>query len=140
MLSPVVEKFINENIQSVWQLELLLYIRARSDSLRSYDLASALYTSPDAVEDALHYFEKHGLLKRGQFDTSEFIYAPTNAELRDGLDKTAIAYAERKVAIIQYIFSHANVSKAKSTKSTGKNPQVASQRYLDIQNRMDNLE
>ncbi len=116
----------------MWQLELLLYIRARADSVRSYDLAFALYTSADAVEQALQYFTQRGLLKRSQDDRSEYIYAPSTQALREGVDETAIAYAQRKVALIQCIFSHTNVVK-QSQKPTGQN-------YLDLRYRAESME
>lgn len=133
MLSPVVENFINGYIQSVWQLEMLLYIRARADSLRSFDLANALYTSPDAVEQALQYFTKRGLLKRAEFDHSEYVYAPSSQALKDSVEQTAMAYSQKKVAIIQYIFSHTNVSKQSK-------PSAVSQNYLDLQHQADGAE
>lgn len=116
----------------MWQLELLLYIRARGDSLRSYDLAAALYTSPEAVEAALHYFAQRGLLKQEDFDQVEYVYAPASHALKESVDQTAAAYAERKVAIIQYIFSHANVIKAA--------PNANGQNYLDLHHQTDGVE
>ncbi|MDZ4836405.1 MAG: hypothetical protein SGJ27_21735 [Candidatus Melainabacteria bacterium] len=123
MLSPTVEKFIKDNIESVWQLELLLYARARTDSLGSHELAAALYTSPDAVENALNHFERVGLLKKCPYDQAGFIYSPINSSLKDSVDQTATAFAARKVAIIQYIFSHPDLARKSTSEHAKVHPQ-----------------
>ncbi len=59
MLLPFVENFIKDNIQSVWQLEALLYIRAGDASVRSHELEAL---SPEAAENAFRYLVQCGLL------------------------------------------------------------------------------
>lgn len=58
--------------------------------------------TPDSLMSALSDFEKCGLLA---YQSTGYVYAPNNAALRDAFEQTARAYSERRVAVINQIFS-----------------------------------
>jgi len=103
-LPTSVEDFVRKNIKSVWQLELLLHLRASGRSLWPREIASALYLTTETVTEALVYFETRGLVEHSFIDPNGYVFAPSSSELREAVDQTARAYNERKVAVINLIF------------------------------------
>lgn len=107
-LSPIVSNFILQNIQSVWQLELLLHIRTlgsdpSQDGLSASSLAQALYMNAEVILGGLLHFEKCGLVKKVAPDI--YVYSPTSHELEEAVKQTANTYSSRRVAVVNMIFS-----------------------------------
>lgn len=105
-LSTQITDFLRSHIHAVWQLEVLLFVKRRETAVSAADVAFELYLSPDAVEKALIAFAQDGILRSSKTDPLTFIYAPSNSALDDGLEQTATAYAERKFAVINLIFTN----------------------------------
>lgn len=100
-----VEEFLRTNIRSVWQLELLLLLKSSSEPLWATELASALYLTPEAVDGALTEFEKRGLISRSYVEPTAYVFSPITPELRLAVEETSKVYGQRKVAVINSIFS-----------------------------------
>ena len=100
-VSQSLQKYIN----SVWHLELMLFLESNTKPMTSREIANTLYLSPDAIENALSKFEKNGILKSIDNGAKSYIYGPKDSDLDDAIKQTARAYAERRVAIINQIFA-----------------------------------
>ena len=61
--------------------------------------------SSDSLISALSEFEKDGLIQHSNSDPKGYVYAPSSNALRDAVDQTAKLYSERRVAVINLIFS-----------------------------------
>jgi hypothetical protein len=104
-LPSTVEDFVRKNIPSVWQLELLLYIKASEKPLWAAEIANAMYLTQETVSAALGHFEKRGLVEPTSREPAAYIFSPRTTELREAVELTGKAYGERKVAVINLIFS-----------------------------------
>lgn len=104
-ISSKVQNFLRKYVRSVWQLEVILYVRDSKAPLTSSEIARALYLSPEAIERALSTFEKEGLVKSVSQGSKAYYFAPANSDLRDSIDQTAGVYLERRVALINAIVS-----------------------------------
>lgn len=102
--SPQIKDFVRKNIRSVWQLEVILFVKDLGKAATAYEVASALYLRPDAIEKSLLSFEKLGIVKSNEGSPRKFYYSPSS-ELSDQIEQTAKAYSERRFAIINLIFS-----------------------------------
>jgi len=102
-MSSAVANFIQTCIQSVWQLELLLYMKASGKTLTPSEVAHTLYMTPEVIASGLEHFEKCGLVKTPS--PGSFIYAPSTSELDRVVDETAKSYSSRRVAVVNMIFS-----------------------------------
>jgi len=103
-LTPAAQKFLREHIQSVWQLELILFMKERSRALSATEIASQLYSNPHVIETALSDFAKGGIVKEKE-DASLFTYAPESVELTNAIEQAGIAYAKKRLSVINFIFS-----------------------------------
>lgn len=102
-MSPMVASFIQNNIQSVWQLELLLFMKASSCPFTAAEAAKTLYMTPEVIANGMKHFESCGLLKQGQ--NGEYFYAPVSRELDETVKRTAETYSSRRVSVVNMIFS-----------------------------------
>lgn len=102
--SPQIKDFIRAHVRSVWQLELLLFVRNIQRPVTAAEAASALYLKADAIGNALTLYAKRGILQSDGKTPPTFLYCPSPS-LDDQIDQTARAYSERRFAIINLIFS-----------------------------------
>ncbi|MBX9567592.1 MAG: hypothetical protein K2X77_01800 [Candidatus Obscuribacterales bacterium] len=102
--SPQIKDFIRAHVKSVWQLELLLFVRNLDRPVTAAEAAAALYLSPESINNALATYAKRGILKSDGKTPCSYTYAPLS-EIGDQIEQTAKAYAERKFAVINLIFS-----------------------------------
>lgn len=107
-ISAIVEDFVRKNIRSVWQLEMLLLMKSSNKPLNASEIANALYLTDETVWSGINDFEKNGLVGPSYVEPKSYVYAPRTTELRDAVEQTGKAYGERRVAIINLIFSTAN--------------------------------
>lgn len=98
-------QFIRKYIRSVWQLELILLIRASKEPINSRDISRSLYISSDLIDRALNAYAKQGLIKMIENEATTYKFEPADSQLSTAVELTAKAYAERRVAIINIIFS-----------------------------------
>lgn len=96
---------MQDNIKSVWQLELLLYLRSCGEALTPTQIADALYMSPEAMASGLIHFQNKGLVQPSNSLLGAYRYAPVSSELDAVVNETARAYADRRVAMVNLIFS-----------------------------------
>ena len=105
-ISFEVRSFLKENIQSVWQLDLLIALMNIKQPVDANTLARLLYSSPASIESALQRFVKTGIAK--EFPGSKacaYSYAPVSEDKRRVIADTAQTYAIRRVDVINLIFS-----------------------------------
>ncbi len=105
-ISFEVRSFIRENIQSVWQLDLLVALMNIKQAIDAQTMARLLYTSPAAIESALQKFVKNGIARDVSGKPGAYVYSPASDDKRRAIEDTAKTYAIRRVDIINLIFSN----------------------------------
>lgn len=100
-----VAQFIKTYIHSVWQLELILFLRVSAKPLTLVEIGNKLYMEPSTIEVALSRFEEQGLLESASGMPKTYKYQPETKELESAIEQTAKAYSERRVTIIDLIFA-----------------------------------
>lgn len=106
--SPVVSEFLRNHIQSVWQLELLQFLRSSGASLTAADIAAHLYSNTREVESALSNFARDGVLSAEHSEQSKYTFAPSNPDLLAAIEQSLAAYTTKRLAVIDMIFSRNN--------------------------------
>jgi hypothetical protein len=105
-LPEVVRRFIVDHVDSVEQLEILLLLHQHPG--RTWDaeaVARELRISALSAGDRLEDMRRVGLLVRVEGRPGGFRYAPETPGLEDAVSGLATAYAERRVTVINLIFS-----------------------------------
>lgn len=106
-ISPRVRQFIHSTINSVEQLEVLLFVMSNQDrSWSAVEVSERTRMAPESVAVKLDDLLEAKLLVREGSELVKFRYAPNSnslaQEVAESLDK---AYRERKDSIIQLIYS-----------------------------------
>lgn len=104
-ITPDIERFIYDNINSIEQLEILLLLASTPhQEWSAAEAAQKLYRQPDSVARCLEDLLKPGIFSVRQESPPLYRYAanPRQDTLVQGLDK---AYQIRKDAVIQLIFT-----------------------------------
>jgi hypothetical protein len=101
-----VRQFIIAHVDSVAQLEVLLLLRenAQREWLVS-EISDALRTSPKMVAEQAAGLEGLGVIAAHESSDGRFHYSPSTAELREIVDRLALVYEQRRVAVITMIYS-----------------------------------
>ena len=105
-LPPNVQNFVTGHIRSIAQLELLLLLAenpARTMTVK--DAAKELYTAEGMTLPLLESLRAIGLITVDQSPEPRYGYAPKTAELATVVADLAQAYRERRVTIINLIYS-----------------------------------
>jgi hypothetical protein len=103
-ISQFVIDFLNEQIDSVLELEVLLLVRESAPrQWTAADLSIALKIDSTWAAAELEKFGARQILARG--DNSAYFYAPANESLDATIKSVAHAYATHRVRIIGLIFS-----------------------------------
>ncbi len=105
-ISFEIRSFLKENIQSVWQLDLLIAMMALKEARDIHALARSLYLTPSAVKYAVEQFVKSGLVKEFPGRSSTYLFAPRSESNLKLLEDTVKLYSFRRVEIINLIFSN----------------------------------
>ena len=104
-ITPDIERFIQDNIHSVEQLEiLLLLVGTPRKEWSAVEISQKLYRQPDSVTERLEKLRDLALISVRQEAQLLYHYAPNirqDAVIR-GLDR---AYQVRKDAVINLIFN-----------------------------------
>ncbi len=106
-----VRQFVFQHIDSVEQLEVLLFMRTHRDAC--YDalgISAQLRSNPQSVLKRLLILEGGGLLKRHETlntanETLLFQFDPRNPEIQDTIDALAEVYKQKPQRIFELIFS-----------------------------------
>jgi len=104
--SADIKQFIDQNIESLAQLEALLLLRA--EPARTWDapsIAKALYIPLELAEALLVEFGRRGFVKPTAESPTQFCYNPADKAVGQLIDRVADAYQDRRVAIISLIYS-----------------------------------
>lgn len=67
-------------------------------------IAKDLYVAPESVERRLTEFHEKGLLEKREGDL--YTYKPAKQEIDRSVHEVSLAYKERRVAVINQIFSN----------------------------------
>ncbi|MFY0563258.1 hypothetical protein ACN28E_05395 [Archangium lansingense] len=98
-------RFITDHIDSVEQLEILLLLHQHPErSWTAESVARELRISALSADDRLKDMARSGILAKVQGSEVEYRYAPSQ-QLGDVVAGLATAYAERRVTVINLIFS-----------------------------------
>lgn len=101
-----VRRFIIDSVDSVEQLEILLLLHQHRD--RAWDaeaVARELRVSPLSAGERLRELAADGLLEKRGGKPAEYRYAPASPKLDEAVRGLVTAYAERRVTVINLIFS-----------------------------------
>jgi DNA-binding IclR family transcriptional regulator len=102
-----VQLLLRERIQSIAQLEVLLSLRAAPATIHCVaELAKELYTPESMTASLLEGLRTRGLAERVEGAPSGYRYAPKTAELARAVDELAQLYQQRRVTIINLIYSN----------------------------------
>jgi two-component SAPR family response regulator len=100
--APILQ-FLADNIRSIAQLELLLMLHQERDSTWTVpDAAKRLYTAVSMTEPLLETLRAIGLVV---FRDGHYQYAPKSTEMDALIGELAQLYQERRVTIINLIYS-----------------------------------
>jgi hypothetical protein len=101
-----VRAFIIAHIASVEQLEILLFLHAHPDRVwAAADLSHELYIAEESASRRLAEFHGHKLLVRQEGHPLMYRYSPLDARMTAVIDSLAAVYQERRVRVINLIFS-----------------------------------
>lgn len=98
--------FILRHIRSVADLEALLLLRSTArESWRTDEIAQRLYIPPEMGADILKNFHTQGLLVQSTPKT--YRYEPKSEDLAELVDRVAVTYAKRLIAVTTLIHGNA---------------------------------
>lgn len=104
ILPANVDRFLRGSVRSVWELELLLLLRAqRARSWTADELVRDLRASVLIVTDALASLQKSSLVSKSE--NEQYQYWPATPELDQLVTEVAGAYASSPAAVIEAILS-----------------------------------
>jgi DNA-binding IclR family transcriptional regulator len=104
MLPQHVDRFLRGSLRSVWELELLLLLRAqRSRSWTADELVHDLRASMAIVGTALGTLQRLRLIERAADES--YRYAPVTPELDQLVSDTAAAFASSPSSVTEAILS-----------------------------------
>lgn len=105
-LPEAVRRLIADHIDSVEQLEILLLLHQHPErSWTAESVARELRVSPLSAGDRLKDMGRASILSKVQGTEGEYRYAPESQQLAEAVAGLATAYAERRVTVINLIFS-----------------------------------
>lgn len=105
-LSPFVQQFIAEHINSAERLEVLLLLHRLPDrGWRAVDVSKEVYTVPAAATLRLEALVASGFAVSSGGADPEYRYQPRTPELAQGVDALAAAYRQDRVRVIKTIFN-----------------------------------
>ncbi|MFE8604805.1 hypothetical protein [Archangium violaceum] len=105
-LPEAVRRLIADHIDSVEQLEILLLLQQHPERSWTAELvARELRISPLSAGDRLKDMARSAILSRLQGSEAEYRYAPVSPEMVEAVAGLATAYSERRVTVINLIFS-----------------------------------
>jgi hypothetical protein len=103
-ITKEVADFLTRYIGSIAQLELLLLLKRHEE--RHWDADSIVrevHVDHDWAMARLKEFARAGIAREEA--TRTFRYAPKNGKLRSAVDAVAQLYAERRVAVVDFIYA-----------------------------------
>lgn len=99
-----VKDFLSKNITSIEQLEILLLVfRNTAKNWRQEEIAQTLGIQMDATENCLRMLSERGLVDKHA--STMHYQASANEELHRQIATVAKSYSERRITMINFIFS-----------------------------------
>jgi hypothetical protein len=112
-LSDEVRALLLGTIESIAELETLLLLHR--DATGTWDaahVAAELRVEPRSAEAQLAALAERGLLRaETQGDARRWRYGPATPELARAVDALAVAYGERRVSVVEFLYSKPAVDK-----------------------------
>jgi len=105
-ISFEVRTFLKDQIQSAWQLDLLVALINLNRPVDANTLSKMLYSSQPAVESALQKFQLAGIVREIVGKPSTFVFSPRSEEKENVIKAAVKAYSIRRVDVINMIFSN----------------------------------
>jgi hypothetical protein len=103
---PDLRRFIDEQIESLAQLEALLLLRHEPQrQWEATEIAKSLYIPPEMAGALLAEFGRRGFATASPSSGTRFAYHTIDAETDNLIDRLATIYRERRVAVISLIYS-----------------------------------
>jgi DNA-binding IclR family transcriptional regulator len=102
-LPPELRAFIYSCIDSVDQLEVLMYVRTVLKAVTARELASACALTPAAARHHAETLTARGLLRAEVHDEVRYQFAPTTPDLRRYADLLAQACRDRRQAVLRSV-------------------------------------
>ena len=105
-LPTQVRHFLGQYIQSVEQLEILLLLASSPE--KTWTIAGVyevIRSSERSVATRLEEFRDQGFFESQPGPPATYRYSPKNEMLRAGVTETAKVYQERRVKVVEAIFS-----------------------------------
>jgi DNA-binding MarR family transcriptional regulator len=108
-LPPDLYRFLDANVESMEQLEILRILGETPDSPRLVaELAQQAQIQPTAIGTHLAALEQRGLLKTAVLDTKPVCrYAPRTPDIETLLGRLLQFYRERPVTLIKLVYARA---------------------------------
>jgi hypothetical protein len=104
-LSDDLEAFIQQEIRSLEQLEVLLLLRGRPERWWSErNVFESIRSSLLSVSDRLAELSAAGFLERSEHEQLTYRYAPNTPTRIRLIDELAEAYRQRRIAVIDAIY------------------------------------
>ena len=107
-LPGCVTDIIRRHLHSVLDIETLLLLRAQPGVLWSArDLCIALYITEEAASEHLVKLHASGLLGATNDASGAVLYRyePRDEVLAEAVEQLSVAYAQRRVRVIEYLYS-----------------------------------
>lgn len=101
-----VQRFLMSHIDSIEKLEVLLLLRARAErEWMASEVALELRITEMSADARLESLTGSRLLMRDGGTPPRYRYSPSDSEDVRSIAELAVAYSERRVSIITFIFS-----------------------------------
>lgn len=101
-----VQQLFKQRLRSIEQLEILLLLRENEAHHWSVpEVYKKIRSSERSVREAMEVLTQKGMLKSNAPASPTFSYSPESPELRATLDRLAHLYVERRVRIVEAIYS-----------------------------------
>lgn len=104
-----VARFIDNNVESMEQLEILRVLGEGPRTWSAQDLAREAQIEPSLLAGHVEALQNRGLLKcEPQGDETGYRCAPTTPELERQLSELLLFYKQRPVSLIKLVYMRAN--------------------------------
>jgi hypothetical protein len=100
-----VERFIVDHVDSVAQLEILLFVRAHGADVTPEVVGRELRIDPAWAATELAQLATRGFMARSENSTMHYRFAPQTPALERGVALLFEAYNQRRVTVVNLIFS-----------------------------------
>ncbi len=102
-----VQQLLREQIQSIAQLEALLRLRESPDAPQSVpELSKQLYTPDSMTLSLVEGLARGGFVEIVAGAEPRYRYSPKSAELKQAVDELALLYQQRRVTVINLLYSN----------------------------------